>query len=120
MDDFLPELLSSLGITANYQGYFLIIDAVTLTVEEPYRLSAVTKELYPMVAAQSGSTETRVEHSLRRMAGLAWRYNPQLLQTIAGYPLSVRPSASRFIAILTAYCRRQLPKETLYGQLCMW
>lgn len=120
MDDFLPDLLSSLGITANYRGYFFTIEAVTLAVDNPARLSAVTKELYPTVALQCDSTAARVEHGLRRMAELAWRRNPQLLQHIAGYPLPARPSASRFIAILTTHCRKQMPKENLYGQLSMW
>ncbi len=116
MNEQIAGLLYSLGITANYQGYFFTIYAVELAASDPSRLVLVTKDLYPAVAARFSSTGSRVERNLRHIAELAWRTNPQLLQEMAGYSLEHRPCASRFIAILTIQYKKLLTREDPNGQ----
>ena len=47
-------------------------DAITLVVANMDLLSAVTKELYPTVAAMNGTTPSRVERAIRHAIELAW------------------------------------------------
>ena len=44
------DLLYSLGITANYSGFFYTSYAVCLAARQPERLLLVTKWLYPEAA----------------------------------------------------------------------
>lgn len=95
------HLLHRLGITANYSGYFYTAYGVCLVEKQPDRLLLVTKWLYPDIARQYETTWQCVERSIRTVIGLAWKRNPQFLNTLAGYPLESKPSVGEFISFLT-------------------
>jgi len=99
------KLLSQLGITANYRGYFYCADAVALAMEDISRLTLVTKELYPQVARQHGTAAHCVERNIRTVVKLSWRQNKRLLVKLSGGCLLREPTASQFLAILATYCR---------------
>lgn len=120
MNELIGNLLTPLGITANYTGYYYIIYAIELVATDPSHLILVTKDLYPAVAAHFSSTASRVERNIRHTAGLAWDTNPGFLQELAGHPLKQRPRASQFIAILTVAYKKQLMHEDLNGQQCFF
>lgn len=116
MNELLIDLLYSLGITANYTGFYYTISAVELAVQDPSHLIQVTKDLYPAVAEHFHSTTSRVERNIRHAVGLAWKANPNLLRDMAGHPLLQRPCASQFIAILAAEYQKLLARECPDGQ----
>ena len=97
------DALCRLGITADYTGFFHASYAIHLAIEQPERLLMVTKWLYPDVARHYNTTWQAVERNIRTAAGIAWKQNPALLEKMAHGTLTRRPTASRFIAILTAY-----------------
>ncbi|MCD8242126.1 MAG: sporulation initiation factor Spo0A C-terminal domain-containing protein [Lachnospiraceae bacterium] len=97
---YVRELLLHLGITPNYIGYFYLIDALEMAVEEPQRLLLVTKLIYPEVARHHDVSAQAVERCLRTVAETAWRTNPELLQRIAGHPLCGRLNVSSLLAVL--------------------
>lgn len=111
MNELLNGLLYPLGITQQYTGYYYMICAVELAAANPSHLVKVTKDLYPAVAARFSSTTSRVERNLRLITDLAWRTNPRLLGEMAGHPLTQRPYASQFIAILTNQYTYLLSRE---------
>lgn len=96
-------LLADLGITPNYIGFQQAITAAQLAKEDPSSLLLVTKTLYPAVARQHTSTAKAVERNIRFIVELAWERNPDLLRRIAGYPLSNKPKAAQFIAMLATH-----------------
>lgn len=116
MNEMICDLLYRLGVTANYTGYHYTAYAIELTATDPSHLVFVTKDLYPAVASHFSSTPSRVERNIRHTADVAWHTNPSLLQKLAGYPLTQRPCASQFIAILTAEYKRLLVREDAHGQ----
>lgn len=116
MNELIAGILFPLGITSNYTGYYFVIHAVELAAADPAHLILVTKDLYPTIAAHFSTTASRVERNLRHIADLAWRTNPQLLQSMAGHPLAQRPCASRFIAIVTMQYQTLLAREDPNGQ----
>lgn len=96
------DLLYSLGLTANYIGFFHTSYAVYLAVQQQERLLLVTKWLYPEVALHYHTTWKCVERNIRTISEAAWLNNRPLLEKLARHPLPRRPSASAFIAILAA------------------
>lgn len=96
------ELLYRLGLTADSVSFFHTAYAVRLVVEEPERLTLVTKLLYPSVAKRYRTTWRAVERSIRRSALVAWRANPEYLRKLARYRLYRCPTAAKFLAILSA------------------
>ncbi len=93
-------LLMKLGITPNYAGFFQTAFALELIRRNPDTLQLVTKCLYPAVAKRYGTTWQAVERNIRSAATMAWCRNPELVSRLAGYPLSSRPRAAQFMAIL--------------------
>ena len=97
------DLLDRLGVTANYTGFFHTSYAVYLATQQPERLLLVTKWLYPEVARHYQTSWRCVERNIRAASAIAWRTNLPLLEELAHRPLPQRPTASTFLAILTAF-----------------
>ncbi len=94
------DLLYSLGVTANYTGFFHMASAIALCREQPDRLLLVTKCLYPEVAKQYGTNWKAVERNIRTACGVIWRENRPLLEHLAYRPLPQRPRTTQFLCIL--------------------
>lgn len=97
------DLLYRLGVTANYTGFFHASYAVYLAVQQQDRLLLVTKWLYPEVARHYKTSWNCVERNIRTVSSIAWQMNRPLLEELARRPLPRRPTASAFLAVLTAY-----------------
>ncbi|NLD20590.1 MAG: sporulation protein [Clostridiales bacterium] len=95
------SLLHSLGITANYAGFFYTSKAVSLAMEDMEYLLLVTKRLYPDMAAHFCTTANSIERGIRTVIDVAWKNSSPLLCQMARKPLYKKPSASEFIAVLT-------------------
>lgn len=94
------DLLSCLGITANYMGFLYTVCAVELCARQPERLQLVTKWVYPEVAGRYQTNWKAVERQIRTASGMAWERNRPLLEHLAGRPLPQRPYAAQLLAIL--------------------
>lgn len=96
------DLLYSLGVTANYIGFFYSSFAVYLALQNPERLLLVTKWLYPEVAKHYATSWRCVERNIRTSSKIAWSHNRPLLEKLAHRPLPTRPTASAFLSILVS------------------
>ena len=103
------DLLTRLGVTANYAGFRQCAYAVYLCVQDPDKLALVTKWLYPDVAKHCRTTSGAVERNIRTVAKQAWRNNPALLSVLSGGVYDAPPSSARFIAMLAFYFLRNPP-----------
>lgn len=95
------SLLTSLGITSNYKGFYYISQAVLLTTSGIEDLSLITKRLYPHIALMHNTSSKNVERNIRHAISIAWKTNPQLICKLAGRELKSRPTSSEFLTILT-------------------
>lgn len=96
-------MLHQLGLTANYTGFFYTAYAVDLAAQQPDELLLVTKWLYPEVAKHYSTTWTRVERNIRTAIRVAWNTNAELLEQMAGRPLTRKPTPSGFLTILALH-----------------
>ncbi len=94
-------LLSGLGITANYTGFFYAAHATCLCASDMEYLLLVTKRLYPEVAAYYSTSAKSVERNIRTVIDIAWECNPKLLMHLAKRELRSKPTVTEFLAILT-------------------
>ncbi len=95
------ELLYSLGVTANYTGYFHTAYAVGMCAEQPQRLLLVTKWLYPEVAKRYRTNWKAVERNIRTASNIIWQENRRLLEEPAHSHLEQKPRNAQLLAILT-------------------
>lgn len=100
----ITNLIHEIGVPAHIKGYQYMRDAITLVVSNMDLLSAVTKELYPTIAAMNGTTPSRVERAIRHAIELAWnRGKLETLNNLFGYTIQNdkgKPTNSEFIAII--------------------
>lgn len=100
------ELVQKLGIHSIYCGYSYIIYATELASTNNGYLLAITKWLYPEIAARFDTTCSRVERGIRTVVNSCWQDgNIDFLNEMAGYPLSKKPTSGEFIAILSEYLK---------------
>lgn len=104
LEMIVSSTIHELGMPAHVKGYQYIREAILLSVSDMRLLSAVTKELYPMVARRFGTTPGRVERAIRHAIEIAWdRGDLDVLQQYFGYTVSYskgRPTNSEFIAMV--------------------
>ena len=105
------DMLYSLGISANYAGFFFTSDAVYLTLQQPDRLLLITKWLYPDIAKRYNTSWHNVERCIRKTVEVAWKLRTEKLCSIAKRDLERRPTNSQFISMLASYLRFQTVSE---------
>lgn len=98
------KVIHEIGVPAHVKGYQYLRDAIILVVNEINYLGAVTKELYPTIAAKYDTTPSRVERAIRHSIELAWdRGNVEKINKFFGYTVNCqrgKPTNSEFIAII--------------------
>lgn len=113
-ENTLFDLLRTFGITNSYKGCGQLIKAVNIVLECPDELHAVHKHIYAVIAEDYVCQPTSVERNIRTLIDIAWKTNPERLMEIAGYPLSGRPSAVKFIEIFSNYILKNNLLETTH------
>ncbi|MCI8479110.1 MAG: sporulation protein [Oscillospiraceae bacterium] len=103
MNEKLPGLLYSLGLSANYTGFYCIISAVEIASREPQSLTMVTKWLYPQIAKQRGTNWKAVERNIRSAIDIIWKRNPLGLQQLSSCQMDSKPATAQFISLLMFY-----------------
>ena len=86
MNSEIFSLLHRLGITPNYAGYFQTAQAVELCVEDPERLTLVTKLVYAEVGKRYGASWKTVERNIRTVSIIAWERSLPALEELMGCP----------------------------------
>ena len=100
----ITNLIHEIGVPAHIKGYHYLRDAITLVVGKMEYLNAVTKELYPTIAAMNNTTPSRVERAIRHAIEIAWnRGRLETIEALFGYTIQSdkgKPTNSECIAIL--------------------
>jgi two-component system response regulator (stage 0 sporulation protein A) len=95
--------LHTVGVPAHIKGYPYVRRAILMVMERPELCHALTKELYPALARQFGTTPSCVERSIRSAVDAAWmRGDPEIQR---GYFTVDKPSNGSFIAALAEKLR---------------
>lgn len=102
------QTVRSLGIPGTYMGFRYMVRALELACQDEDRLLRVTKEIYPVIAEEFGTTQYCVEKDLRTAIGICWSGAGRArLETVCRYPLSARPRTGEFLDIVTSYLKKQ-------------
>ena len=98
------EIIHEIGVPAHINGYRYLREAIIQAVENREIVEAITKELYPGVAAEFDTTPSRVERAIRHAIEVAWdRGDLDTLQRFFGNTISNtkgKPTNSEFIALI--------------------
>ena len=106
------DMIHEIGVPAHIKGYQYIRTAIMMVVNNMDLLNYITKQLYPDIAKEYGSTSSRVERAIRHSIEVAWtRGRPETMNNIFGYTIDTgkgKPTNSEFIAMVADRIRLQL------------
>ncbi len=104
VEEKISEIFISIGIPPHIKGYAYLREGIKLTIEKPYIINSVTKELYPTIAARFETSASKVERAIRHAIEVAWnRGRIDAVNAIFGtriYLGSEKPTNSEFIALV--------------------
>ena len=104
IDEKVSEIFISIGIPPHIKGYAYLREGIKMTIERPYIINSVTKELYPSIAKAFDTTASKVERAIRHAIEVAWnRGRIESINAIFGariYLGSEKPTNSEFIALV--------------------
>lgn len=102
----IDERLQTLGITKKYKGYHFLKTAVTLAIEDEFRLQSVIREIYIPVAEKYNCKKHNVVKNIGTVSHLIWKNNRETLLKIANYEMTKEPPVSELISILASDIQR--------------
>lgn len=106
------EVLKTLGVPANLQGYSYLRTAIEMSIDDEENLIKITKMLYPNVATLHKTTTSRVERSIRHAIEIAYmRGSSDVFDDYFGYTIDVnkaKPTNSEFIAMVSNRLKLEL------------
>ena len=112
LETLVTEFMHELGLPAHIKGYQYIRTAIMMVVNNMELLNYITKQLYPDIAKQYGSTPSRVERAIRHSIEVAWtRGRPETMNNVFGYTIDTgkgKPTNSEFIAMVADRIRLQI------------
>lgn len=104
LDEKISDIFISIGIPPHIKGYSYLREGIKLTIEQPYIINSVTKELYPSIANKFSTTSSKVERAIRHAIEVAWnRGRVEAINAIFGsriYLGAEKPTNSEFIALV--------------------
>ena len=104
IEEKISEIFISIGIPPHIKGYGYLREGIKMTIDRPYIINTVTKELYPSIAKKFGTTASKVERAIRHAIEVAWnRGRIDSINAIFGariYLGSEKPTNSEFIALV--------------------
>ena len=104
IEEKISEIFISIGIPPHIKGYGYLREGIKMTIEQPYIINSVTKELYPSIAKKFSTTASKVERAIRHAIEVAWnRGRIDAINAIFGariYLGSEKPTNSEFIALV--------------------
>lgn len=111
LDNEVTALIHELGIPAHIKGYRYLREAIMMVVTRVELLGSVTKELYPAIARNHGTTPSRVERAIRHAIEVAWsRGNSEAIGGLFGHTVNRergKPTNSEFIAMVADKLRME-------------
>ena len=103
-DEKIREIFISIGIPPHIKGYSYLREGIKMTMEHPYIINSVTKELYPTITQKFTTTPSKVERAIRHAIEVAWnRGRIDAINAIFGsriYLGAEKPTNSEFIALV--------------------
>lgn len=99
----IENLLRSLGIVRRYAGYTFVRSALDMIFEDETRLRNVKQSLLIPLAAEFHCNWTSIEWDIRTITYRAWKACPDMLRSMAGYPLYYTPTENEFFEILSGH-----------------
>ena len=114
LDERLVDILLSVGISANLQGYGYLKESIKLVMKDPRIVNSITKVMYPTVAGKFKTTSCRVERAIRHALDVSFNKGKiVVLNDIFGlniFDKNEKPTNSEFVALIADRLKLEFKK----------
>ncbi|MGI6005584.1 MAG: sporulation transcription factor Spo0A, partial [Christensenellales bacterium] len=104
LDEQITSIFLMIGIPAHIKGYQYLREAVKMVMNNNDVINRITKELYPGIAQQCGTTASKVERAIRHAIEVAFsRGRIENINQVFGiniYNKGDKPTNGEFIALV--------------------
>ena len=104
VDEKLVDILLTIGISANLQGYHFLKEAIKIVMDNPTYINSITKTMYPKVADRYKTTACRVERAIRHALGVSFNKgkitNINRIFGLEIFEEHEKPTNSEFVALV--------------------
>ena len=104
LEAVVTNIIHEIGVPAHIKGYQYLRSAIMTAVMDMDILNSITKQLYPTIAQEYGTTASRVERAIRHAIEVAWsRGRIETINDLFGYTVSAgkgKPTNSEFVALI--------------------
>jgi len=115
IEEHVTLALQEMSVPPHLTGYLYVKRAIALTIVSMKGFIPATKELYPTIAEEFGTTPGKIERAIRGSIQKAWtrkdQSNASQYFTYAGKYTSIKPTNSEFIATVAGKIRQILRIE---------
>lgn len=109
--------LQDIGVPAHLVGYEYLKSALSICMDDPAAIRAMTTGLYPAIAKTHDTSASKVERGIRHAIEVCWeRCDISTLAKVFGPIVAARikrPANSEFIAVLAEQLRMVEEKFTI-------
>ncbi len=107
------NVLNTIGFAPNLKGYQYLRSGIILCIHDTEFLSSITKLLYPTIAKQNNTVNTRVERAIRHSIETTWAKGSmsnyiELLGYTPFIKENLKPTNGEFIASIVEYIKKNI------------
>lgn len=103
----IDQVMKKIGAKSKYKGYYLLTEAIEISLNSEERPIRITKDIYPSLAKKFHSSPMNIEHNIRTLIRVCWTTNRKNIEEIAGYTLKYKPTNSEFVNMLVHWLTYQ-------------
>lgn len=104
LEVMVTDIIHEIGVPAHIKGYQYLRSSIMMAVNDMDVLNSITKQLYPTIAKEHGTTPSRVERAIRHAIEVAWgRGKTDTINELFGYAIHAgreKPTNGEFIALI--------------------
>lgn len=117
LHNYVSEILASLCITPNYNGFLYVREAIKMAVQEPLNSRSFSKTLYPKISKEFNSSASSIERNIRTVIIKGWEKasvsaKSNIFGTFATNS-KWRPTNGEFILVIADKVHRELDDKMM-------
>ena len=102
----IENVLRRTGMGGTHKGFWMMVWSISLALEDPMVLCAVTAALYPRVAEICGMSKQCVMRDMRSLVEWCWNFGDrEALYEIMGRRIIEKPTVGEFIDLVAGHIR---------------
>ena len=109
VEQVITKALHTLGVPAQLNGYQYLREAIAMVVMDPQGVTAITRQIYPVIAQRHNASGPSVERAIRHAIEVSWnRGSMEAINNMFGYTINNqkgKPTNSEYIAMVADHIR---------------